>query len=186
QIKVLLTLLIALFLSISCAKNNPNNPSNINDFSSQNGNETTTGKPSWKQNANYTILIKDWYNEKQPQYNEVYQIRENGNNKIDFIVPDPAGDVSYSISIVEIIWNSDNTSGIMYGTYTMAPSWSPDYLNKWYAISFKSLSANTLSISQAMLSDGSASAETFEEAKSIFTEENNAFSYYSDLVPQTK
>ena len=189
QIKILLTFLTVLILAISCADINPNDPNNQNNESNNNNNNNNnnqTEKPAWKQNANYSILIQDWYNEEQPQYNEVYQIRENGNDKVDFLVPDPSGELSYSIVVTEIVWNSDNTSGIMYGTYTVAPNWSPDYLNKWYAISFKGLSANSLSISQAMLSDGTAAADTLEEAKSKFTVENGAFAQYSNLVPQTK
>ncbi|MEI0490897.1 hypothetical protein R4J17_00445 [Brachyspira intermedia] len=186
QIKILLTILMALALAVSCAKNNPNNPNNDSNNNNNNNNNNQTEKPAWKQNANYSILIQDWYNEEQPQYNEVYQIRENGNDKVDFLVPEPSGELSYSIVVTEIVWNSDNTSGIMYGTYNVAPSWSPDYLNKWYAISFKGLSANSLSLSQAMLSDGTAAVDTLEEAKSKFTVENNAFAQYSNLVPQTK
>ena len=199
QIKFLLTFLTVLILAISCANNNPNDPNDKNNNTSQSGEQNTittnnnnnnnnnqTVKPAWKENVNYSWLIQDWYNKEQPQFNEVYRIRENGNDKVDFIVPDPNGNVSYSISVTEIVWNSDNTSGIMYGTYTVAPNWSPDYLNKWYAISFKGLSANSLSLSQAMLSDGTAAADTLEEAKSKFTVENGAFAQYSNLVPQTK
>ena len=199
QIKFLLTFLTVLILAISCANNNPNDPNDKNNNTSQSGEQNTittnnnnnnnnnqTVKPAWKENVNYSWLIQDWYNKEQPQFNEVYRIRENGNDKVDFIVPDPNGNVSYSISVTEIVWNSDNTSGIMYGTYTVAPNWSPDYLNKWYAISFKGLSANSLSLSQAMLSDGTAALDTLEEAKSKFTVENGAFAQYSNLVPQTK
>ena len=199
QIKILLTFLTVLILAISCANNNPNDPNDKNNNTSQSGEQNTittnnnnnnnnnqTVKPAWKENVNYSWLIQDWYNKEQPQFNEVYRIRENGNDKVDFIVPDPNGNVSYSISVTEIVWNSDNTSGIMYGTYTVAPNWSPDYLNKWYAISFKGLSANSLSLSQAMLSDGTAALDTLEEAKSKFTVENGAFAQYSNLVPQTK
>ena len=201
QIKFLLTFLTVLILAISCANNNPNDPNDKNNNTSQSGEQNTittnnnnnnnnnnnqTVKPAWKENVNYSWLIQDWYNKEQPQFNEVYRIRENGNDKVDFIVPDPNGNVSYSISVTEIVWNSDNTSGIMYGTYTVAPNWSPDYLNKWYAISFKGLSANSLSLSQALLSDGTAALDTLEEAKSKFTLQNGAFAEYSNLVPQTK
>ena len=198
QIKILLTLLTVLILAISCADINPNDPKQNNNTSqsgeqntittnnNNNNNNNQTVKPAWKENVNYSWLIQDWYNKEQPQFNEVYRIRENGNDKVDFIVPDPNGNVSYSISVTEIVWNSDNTSGIMYGTYTAAPNWSPDYLNKWYAISFKGLSANSLSLSQALLSDGTAALDTLEQAKSKFTLENGAFAQYSNLVPQTK
>ncbi|MEI0580594.1 hypothetical protein [Brachyspira pilosicoli] len=193
QIKILLTLLTVLILAISCANNNPNDPNNTGTSqsgdSNNNNNNNQTVKPAWKENVNYSWLIQDWYNEAQPYLSEVYQIRESGTDKIDFIVLDPQGAVSYSYSITEIVWNSDNTSGIMYGTYTVEPSWYPGYLNKWCAILFKNLTANTLYISQAGIVSGSdviAAADTLEEAKSTFTEANNAFTWGTDLVPQTK
>lgn len=175
QIKIFLTLLTVITLAISCAGNNPNNP--------------TAGTSLWKNNINYNLLIKDWYN---PNYQtEIYKIEESGNNKIDFNVLNPQGDISYSISVSEIIWNNDNTSGIMYGIYTkIDESFQAGALNKWYAISFKNLTKSSLSISQAWVQDGTSSGifytETLEEAKTKFTEENKAFSVYSDLVPKTK
>ncbi|TXJ41431.1 hypothetical protein [Brachyspira pilosicoli] len=187
QIKILLTLLTVLILAISCANNNPNDPNNNNN----NNNNNQTVKPAWKQNVNYSLLIKDWYNERQPELKEVYQIRENGNDKVDFIVPDPSGNVSYSIVVTEIVWNSDNKSGIMYGTYSVAPSWTSDALNKWYAILFSDLTENTLYISQAYVTPSADApkgnyTETLEKAKEVFTEANDAFTLGTYLVPQTK
>lgn len=79
----------------------------------------------------------------------------------------------------------------MYGIYTkIDESFQAGALNKWYAISFKNLTKSSLSISQAWVQDGTPSGifytETLEEAKTKFTEENKAFSVYSDLVPKTK
>lgn len=203
QIKFLLTFLTVLILAVSCADINPNDPNDKNNNTSQSGEQNTittnnnnnnnnnnqTVKPAWKENVNYSWLIQDWQNPQTPV--EIYQIRENGTDKVDFIVLDPKGEVSYSISVTEIVWNADNTSGIMYGTYTAAPSWYPNALNKWYAISFKGLSKNTLSISQAYVTPSAdapegAYTETLEKAKEVFTEGNKAFAQYSDLVPQTK
>lgn len=185
QIKVLLTLLMVLFLAISCAKNNPNNPNNdSNNNNNNNNNNNQTEKPAWKQNENYALLIKDWQNASYAT--EIYQIEENGNDKIEFIVLDPNGDVSYSITVSEIVWNSDNKSGMMYGIYSVEPAWYPGYLNKWYAILFENLSESTLTISQAVLQDGTAAADTLEEAKNIFTKENKAFELNSPLVPYKK
>ena len=181
QIKILLTILMALVLAVSCAKNNPNDPNN-----------NQTEKPAWKQNPNYQSLIQDWQNPKRPT--EVYQIREKDNSTIDFnALNEGTGEVGYSINVSEIVWNADNTSGIMYGTYTkIDETWQkPEVLNKWYAILFNKLTADTLYISQAYVTpsadapDGSYT-ETLEKAKEIFTEANNAFSTGSDLVPQTK
>ena len=94
--------------------------------------------------------------------------------------------VNYSVAIKEIFWNKDNTSGIIYGQYTAAPSYNPSVANKYYAISFKGLTDSAVSICGAskQLADGSydSSAESLEEAKTKFTEANGYFGSYSDCT----
>lgn len=91
--------------------------------------------------------------------------------------------VNYSVAIKEIFWNKDNTSGIIYGKYTTAPSYKPIVANKYYAIAFKDLTSDTVSISGAYKTDGGVSAtDTLAEAKTKFTEANGYFSYYSECT----
>lgn len=83
--------------------------------------------------------------------------------------------VNYSISIEEIAWNADNTSGIIYGKYTTAPSYKPIVANKYYAIAFKDLTSDTVSISGAYKVYGASATDTLAEAKTTFTEANGYF-----------
>ena len=94
------------------------------------------------------------------------------------------GSITYSITADEIVWGSDNTSGIIYGKYL--ESWDKPSIGKYYAVSFKNLTANSISISGAYNPDGTYTAATLEEAKKIFTIENNSFSVYSDCIKYSK
>ncbi len=94
------------------------------------------------------------------------------------------GSITYSITADEIVWGKDNTSGIIYGKYL--ESWDKQSIGKYYAVSFKNLTANSISISGAYNPDGTYTAATLEEAKKIFTIENNSFSVYSDCIQYSK
>ena len=94
------------------------------------------------------------------------------------------GSITYSITADEIVWGKDNTSGIIYGKYL--ESWDKPSIGKYYAVSFKNLTANSISISGAYNPDGTYTAATLEEAKKIFTIENNSFSAYSDCIQYSK
>ena len=83
--------------------------------------------------------------------------------------------VNYSVAIKEIAWNADNTSGIIYGQYTTAPSYNTGVANKYYAIAFKDLTSDTVSISGAYKVDGVSATDTLAEAKTTFTEANGYF-----------
>lgn len=85
------------------------------------------------------------------------------------------GSVSYSVAIKEIAWNADNTSGIIYGQYTIAPSYNTGVANKYYAIAFKDLTSDTVSISGAYKVNGVSATDTLAEAKTTFTEANGYF-----------
>lgn len=169
QIKILLTILMALVLSVSCSKNNPNDP---------------TSTIAGTDNANFSKLKKNWISDYGAGY-ELYNITENSLESAGSYnnLPETVG---YKISIEEISWNSDNTSGIIYGKYTIDNNNNNKNLGKYYAVSFKNLTDTSISICGAskQLEDGSydSSAETLQEAKTKFTEDNGYFAYYSDCT----
>lgn len=152
QIKILLTLLMALFLAVSCAKNNPNNPTKTKEEMLQQKwqcNDTTYGISQY--------IITD------SKFDSLYE-----------------GSVSYSVSISKIAWNSDNKSGIIYGQYTEHSK--KELIGKWYAIAFKDLTETTAHICGASKDLGNGtfdySAESLEDAKTKFTIDNGYFSFY--------
>ncbi|WP_332835256.1 hypothetical protein [Brachyspira pilosicoli] len=118
QIKIFSTLLTVLVLAVSCANTNPNDP---------------TKETNLQQKWEYSTYAGSGYNITAQKVDSYYT--DNGNENI-----------SYSISIEEIAWNADNTSGIIYGQYTIAPSYNPSVANKYYAISFKGLTDSAVSI----------------------------------------
>ena len=150
QIKILLTILMALALAVSCAKNNPNDPNNT----------TKTKEQMLQQKWEYATYAGSGYN----------------------ITADRVDDwtgtaVNYSIAIKEIVWNADNTSGIIYGQYTKAPSYNEGAINKFYAIAFQNLTETTIEIAGAYKSGGVSETDTLEQAKTTFTVDNGYFSY---------
>ena len=152
QIKILLTLLTVLILAISCAS--PNDPTNTN----------------WKDNTNHDLLKKSWYDTASTDSTYNYDGTTFSSSW--------QGTVSYSFTVEEIVWGSDNTSGIIYGKYT-ANTYSPELVGKYYAVSFKSLTSETVSIAGAYKSDGVSATDTLEDAKTTFTEANGYFGQYS-------
>ena len=94
-------------------------------------------------------------------------------------------------NLVISITSNDFTSGYIYIQYTRAAdeNWNyttdktkaPD-IGKWYAISYKGLTASSIQISGAYKYDGKTSTETLEEAMAEFTIENGYFAMYSDCV----
>ncbi len=92
---------------------------------------------------------------------------------------------SYEGSDVTVVPLSE-TSGTIFIKYTVAamPDWSysseaPD-VGKWYAVSYKDLTENSISLAGAY--GTKSSAETLEEAKTEFTVENGYFGTYSACV----
>ena len=117
-------------------------------------------------------LINVWEN---PSYKgEIYEYKEG----YFYSYGGGYGSITYSITADEIVWGKDNTSGIIYGKYL--ESWDKPSIGKYYAVSFKNLTANSISIS------GAYTAATLEEDKKIFTIENNSFSAYSDCIQYSK
>ena len=93
---------------------------------------------------------------------------------------------AYEGNSLEIIPNDDGKSGTIFLKYTVSanPDWSysntaPD-VGKWYAVSYKNLTKNSVSLSGAYKSDGKTSTETLEEAKEEFTVANGYFDFYSE------
>ena len=95
---------------------------------------------------------------------------------------------AYEGNSLEIIPNDDGKSGTIFLKYTVSKNPDPDksYSNtapdvgKWYAVSYKNLTKNSVSLSGAYKSDGKTSTETLEEAIQEFTVENGYFASYSE------
>ena len=95
---------------------------------------------------------------------------------------------AYEGNSLEIIPNDDGKSGTIFLKYTvsMNPDWSysntaPD-VGKWYAVSYKNLTKNSVSLSGAFKLGGKTSTETFFEAIKEFTVANGYFDYYSECT----
>ena len=58
---------------------------------------------------------------------------------------------------------------------------APD-VGKWYAVSYKNLKKDSVSLSGAFKLGGKTSTETFKEAIQEFTVENGYFDYYSECT----
>ncbi len=91
-------------------------------------------------------------------------------------------------SIIIITNENDNASGTIFLKYTVSanPDWSysdtaPD-VGKWYAVSYKNLTKNSVSLSGAFKIGGKTSTETFFEAIKEFTVENGYFDSYSECT----
>lgn len=158
QIKILLTILMALVLAISCSKNNPNDP---------------TSTIAGTDNANFSKLQQKW--EYTTSAGSGYNITAN---KVDsYYTDNNTEQISYSVSIEEIVWYSDNASGMIYCKYTTAPSYRPEVDNKYYAIAFKDLTSDTIDICGAYKDGGVYATDTLSEAKLEFTEANGYFTF---------
>lgn len=89
-----------------------------------------------------------------------------------------------------VVQKLDSTSGYIYIKYTVAMNadWSysetaPD-VGKWYAVSYKDLGAEKISISGAYKKGGATSCETLDEAVTEFTVDNGYFGTYSSCTRQ--
>lgn len=84
---------------------------------------------------------------------------------------------SYKMKVKSIIWSSD-ASGIIYGRYT-ENTYDSSVVGKYYAVSFKDLTYNNISISGAYKSDGKTGTDTLVEAITEFTINNGYYGTYS-------
>lgn len=129
------------------------------------------------------VFISDLYGKWTSSPNEVYEISK------DYFKTYGTWGNGYEGDSIDIIPNeNDNASGTIFLKYTvsMNPDWSysntaPD-VGKWYAVSYKNLTKNSVSLSGAYKSDGKTSTETLEEAKEEFTVENGYFASYSECT----
>ena len=128
-------------------------------------------------------FISDLYGKWTSSYGEVFEISK------DYLKNYGEDWSSYEGDSIIIITNeNDNASGTIFLKYTvsMNPDWSysntaPD-VGKWYAVSYKNLTKNSVSLSGALKSGGKTSTETLEEAKEEFTVENGYFGIYSECT----
>lgn len=111
-------------------------------------------------------LLGTWEN-KQQTYTETY-IYDGINFDAGF----------YKMKVKSIIWSSD-ASGIIYGRYTENSTYGDAVVGKYYAVSFKDLTYNNISISGAYKSDGKTGTDTLVEAISEFTINNGYYGTYS-------
>ena len=128
------------------------------------------------------LLVGKW----QDSSNFIYEISKNEFSNYGEGFDSYAGN-----KLVISITSNDFSSGYIYIQYTRAAdeNWNyttdktkaPD-IGKWYAISYKSLTASSIQISGAYKKGGETSTETLEEAMAEFTIENGYFSTYSDCV----
>ena len=132
---------------------------------------------SCKSDDDDASIYGTWVN-KTDTYTETYKITETmfsngyyeGNN----------------LTVIE----SSDSAGYIYIKYTKAMNANYSYsetapdVGKWYAISYKNLTDDTVSISGAYKSGGATSTETLDEAVSEFTIENGYFGTYSDCTRQ--
>ncbi len=89
-----------------------------------------------------------------------------------------------------VVQKLDSTSGYIYIKYTVAMNadysyseTAPDVV-KWYAISYKDLGAEKISISGAYKDGGATSCETLDEAVTEFTVDNGYFGFYTSHTRQ--
>ena len=128
------------------------------------------------------LLVGKW----QDSSNFIYEISKNEFSNYGEGFDSYAGN-----NLVISITSNDFSSGYIYIQYTRAAdeNWNyttdktkaPD-IGKWYAISYKGLTASSIQISGAYKYDGKTSTETLEEAITEFTIENGYFANYSDCT----
>ena len=95
---------------------------------------------------------------------------------------------AYEGNSLEIIPNDDGKSGTIFLKYTVSINPDRSYsdtapdVGKWYAVSYKNLKKDSVSLSGAFKLGGKTSTETSEEAKEEFTVENGYFGTYSECT----
>ena len=95
---------------------------------------------------------------------------------------------AYEGNSLEIIPNDDGKSGTIFLKYTVSMNSDRSYSNtapdvgKWYAVSYKNLKKDSVSLSGAFKLGGITSTETLQEAIKEFTVANGYFDYYSECT----
>lgn len=122
------------------------------------------------------VFISDLYGKWTSSYDEVYETYGTLGNGYE-------GD-----SIIIIPNENDNASGTIFLKYTVSMNSNFSYsetapdVGKWYAVSYKNLTKNSVSLSGAFKLGGKTSTETSQEAKEEFTVENGYFASYSECT----
>lgn len=174
----LFSLISALVIILSFASCNKNDEitggSSSGGGGRGNGGSGSSSLVIGKDHKNFNLLIGTWQGQDSSNPNEAYIF--DGTNF--YSKPDPG----YSIEVLEISWTTD-TEGFFYGKYLS--SWDDNSIGKYYAVSFKGLTETDLQISGALngthgVSQSGWTADTLEEAKSIFTIAAGAFAQYTD------
>lgn len=89
-----------------------------------------------------------------------------------------------------VVQKLDSTSGYIYIKYTVSMNADYSYsetapdVGKWYAISYKDLGAEKISLSGAYKKGGATSCKTLDEAVTEFTVDNGYFGTYSSCTRQ--
>ena len=131
------------------------------------------------------VFISDLYGKWTSSPEEVYEI-----SKDYFKTYGTWGNGYEGDSIIIITNENDNTSGTIFFKYTVSMNPDPDYsysntapdVGKWYAVSYKNLTKNSVSLSGAYKLGGKTSTETLKEAIQEFTVENGYFGTYSECT----
>ena len=131
------------------------------------------------------VFISDLYGKWTSSPEEVYEI-----SKDYFKTYGTWGNGYEGDSIIIITNENDNTSGTIFFKYTVSMNPDPDYsysntapdVGKWYAVSYKNLTKNSVSLSGASKLGGKTSTETLKEAIQEFTVENGYFGTYSECT----
>lgn len=88
------------------------------------------------------------------------------------------GKNSYVVKVERVIYSSD-TAGIIYGKYTENSTYGNAVVGKYYAVSFKDLTDNSISIAGAYKSGGKTGTDTLWQVIKEFTIDNGYFGTYS-------
>lgn len=129
------------------------------------------------------VFISDLYGKWTSSYDEVYEI-----SKDYFKTYGTLGNGYEGDSIIIIPNENDNDSGTIFLKYTVSMNSNFSYsetapdVGKWYAVSYKNLTPNSVSLSGAYKLGGKTSTETLKEAIQEFTVENGYFDYYSECT----
>lgn len=126
----------------------------------------------------YSDIFGKWTS----SYGEVYEITEDSFKNYG------EGWSAFEGNSLKIIPNDDGKSGTIFLKYTVSMNSDNSFSNsapdvgKWYAVSYKNLTQNSVSLSGAYKVNGKTSTQTLDEAKKEFTVENGYFSYYSECI----
>lgn len=129
------------------------------------------------------VFISDLYGKWTSSPEEVYEISKDYFKTYGKSWSGYEGD-----SIIIITNENDNASGTIFLKYTVSAN--PDYsysdnapdVGKWYAVSYKNLTKNSVSLSGAYKLGGITSTGTLQEAIKEFTVANGYFGIYSECT----